>query len=48
MPQLIPFYFINLLIYGMTTILGLLYLVSRFLLPNILRLQLARTIIAKL
>lgn len=48
MPQLLPFYFINLMIYGILTITGLLYLISRFLLPNLLRLQLARTIIAKL
>lgn len=48
MPQLVPFYFLNLLTFGILAIGILLYLISTILLPNIVRLLLARTIIVKL
>ncbi|CAN3377468.1 ATP synthase F0 subunit 8 (mitochondrion) [Diutina rugosa] len=48
MPQLVPFYFLNLLIFGILALGILIYFVSTILLPNILRLLLARTIIVKL
>ncbi|CAK9442410.1 unnamed protein product (mitochondrion) [Lodderomyces beijingensis] len=48
MPQLIPFYFMNLLTGGILGISILLYYVATILLPNILRLLIARNIIVKL
>ncbi|YP_001621425.1 ATPase subunit 8 (mitochondrion) [Debaryomyces hansenii] len=48
MPQLVPFYFTNLLTFGMLAISMLLYLVSTIILPNILRLLVARTTMTKL
>ena len=48
MPQLVPFYFLNLLTFGILAISILLYLVSTIILPNILRLLVARTLITKL
>lgn len=48
MPQLVPFYFLNLLTFGILTISILLYFVSTKLLPSILRLLIARILIIKL
>ena len=48
MPQLSPIFYLNLYIFGALAIIILLYLISTILLPNILRLLLARTIIVKL
>lgn len=48
MPQLVPFYFLNLLTFGIIAIAVLLYVVSTIILPNILRLLVARILIAKL
>lgn len=48
MPQLVPFYFLNLLTFGIIAITFLLYFVATILLPNILRLLIARIIIVKL
>lgn len=48
MPQLVPFYFLNLLTFGILALTLLIYFVSTLILPNILRLLLARTIIVKL
>lgn len=48
MPQLVPFYFLNLLTFGILALTLLLYFVSTILLPNILRLLIARIIIVKL
>lgn len=48
MPQLVPFYFLNLLTFGILALAFLLYFVSTILLPNILRLLIARIIIVKL
>lgn len=48
MPQLVPFYFLNLLTFGIITISILLYFASTKLLPAILRLLVARILIVKL
>lgn len=48
MPQLIPFYFLNLLTFGILTISVLVYLVSTRILPQILKLLIARMLIVKL
>lgn len=48
MPQLVPFYFVNLLTFGILTITFLLYIVSTKLLPNIVKLLLTRSIIVNL
>lgn len=48
MPQLIPFYFMNLLTFGIITISILVYLVSTRVLPQILKLLIARMLIIKL
>ena len=48
MPQLVPFYFMNLLTGGILAISLLLYFVATYLVPNILRLLIARNIIIKL
>ncbi len=48
MPQLVPFYFVNQLIYGLLLITILIILFSQFFLPRILRLYITRIFIAKL
>lgn len=48
MPQLIPFYFMNLLTFGIILISLLVYLVSTRILPQILKLLIARMLIVKL
>ncbi|OXB40192.1 ATP synthase F0 subunit 8 (mitochondrion) [Nakaseomyces glabratus] len=48
MPQLIPFYFMNQLTYGLLLITVLLILFSQFFLPMILRLYVSRLFISKL
>ena len=48
MPQLVPFYFMHHLTFGILGIFTLVYLSSSFILPNLLRLLVARTIITKL
>lgn len=48
MPQLVPFYFLNLLTFGILAIALLLFFVSTLILPNILRLLIARILIVKL
>ncbi|YP_004021593.1 Atp8p (mitochondrion) [Candida jiufengensis] len=48
MPQLVPFYFMNLLTGGVLAISLVLYFVATILLPNILRLLIARNMIVKL
>ena len=42
MPQLVPFYFLNQIIYGYTVLLILIYVSSKFILPRILNIFLAR------
>jgi len=48
MPQLVPFYFMNLLTFGILSISLILYIVSTYILPEIIRLLIARMIIVKL
>nr|YP_009919752.1 Atp8 [Metschnikowia hawaiiensis]QMQ98377.1 Atp8 [Metschnikowia hawaiiensis]QMQ98391.1 Atp8 [Metschnikowia hawaiiensis] len=48
MPQLVPFYFLHLLTFGMLMLTMLMFMTSKYLLPNILRLLLARNIMIKL
>lgn len=48
MPQLVPFYFMNLLTFGILSISLLLYIVSTRILPEIIKLLIARMIIVKL
>ncbi|YP_008475034.1 ATP synthase F0 subunit 8 (mitochondrion) [Candida oxycetoniae] len=48
MPQLVPFYFMNLLTGGILILSLIIYIVATIILPNILRLLVARTIIIKL
>nr|YP_003127071.1 Atp8p [Brettanomyces bruxellensis]ACU32841.1 Atp8p [Brettanomyces bruxellensis] len=47
MPQLIPFFFLNQLFYGFLTLFILLILVSKIILPYILKLNIVRSIIVK-
>lgn len=48
MPQLVPFYFLNQLVYGFGLITILLVLFAQYFLPNILRLYVSRLFISKL
>nr|YP_009918670.1 Atp8 [Metschnikowia mauinuiana]YP_009918684.1 Atp8 [Metschnikowia mauinuiana]QMJ95706.1 Atp8 [Metschnikowia mauinuiana]QMJ95720.1 Atp8 [Metschnikowia mauinuiana]QMJ95727.1 Atp8 [Metschnikowia mauinuiana]QMJ95741.1 Atp8 [Metschnikowia mauinuiana] len=48
MPQLVPFYFLHLLTFGMLMLTMLMYMTSKYLLPNILRLLMARNMMMKL
>jgi F-type H+-transporting ATPase subunit 8 len=48
MPQLVPFYFLNQIIYGYTVLLILIYVSSKFILPRILNIFLSRIFITKL
>lgn len=48
MPQLVPFYFLNQLVYGLLLIIILIVLFSQYFLPRILRLYITRLFIAKL
>lgn len=48
MPQLVPFYFLHLLTFGILILTILIYITSKYLLPNILRLLIARILIIKL
>nr|YP_008474915.1 ATP synthase F0 subunit 8 [Candida tetrigidarum]AGS44171.1 ATP synthase F0 subunit 8 [Candida tetrigidarum] len=48
MPQLIPFYWMNLLTGGILVISLLIYLSATIILPNILRLLIARSIIIRI
>ena len=42
MPQLIPFYFINQLVFSFLTLLALIYVFSKFMLPLYFSLQVIR------
>nr|WUR10609.1 ATP synthase F0 subunit 8 [Elmerina hispida] len=42
MPQLIPFYFINQLVFSFLTLLALIYVFSKFILPLFFSLQVIR------
>lgn len=48
MPQLVPFYYLHLLTFGITTLVILIFITSKYLLPNILRLLIARVLITRL
>ena len=48
MPQLVPFYFLNQIIYGYTVLLILIYVSSKFILPRILNIFLSRIFTTKL
>lgn len=48
MPQLVPFYFLNQLTYGLLLITILLVLFAQYFLPMILRLYVSRLFISKL
>lgn len=48
MPQLVPFYFMNLLTFGILSLSLIIYIVSVYVLPEIIRLLIARMIIVKL
>nr|YP_008475240.1 ATP synthase F0 subunit 8 [Candida blackwelliae]AGS44555.1 ATP synthase F0 subunit 8 [Candida blackwelliae] len=48
MPQLIPFYFLHLLTNEFISFAIVIYISSNILLPNILRLMIARSIIVRL
>lgn len=48
MPQLVPFYFINQLVYGLSFILILIIIFSHYILPRILFIFLSRIFITKL
>nr|YP_009918715.1 Atp8 [Metschnikowia cubensis]QMJ95786.1 Atp8 [Metschnikowia cubensis]QMJ95802.1 Atp8 [Metschnikowia cubensis] len=48
MPQLVPFYFLHLLTFGIFILTFLIFITSKFLLPNILKLLVARILIIKL
>ena len=47
MPQLVPFYWMNLLTTGIAAVSILLYLSATIILPNVLRLLVARAIIVR-
>nr|YP_008474854.1 ATP synthase F0 subunit 8 [Candida buenavistaensis]AGS44074.1 ATP synthase F0 subunit 8 [Candida buenavistaensis] len=47
MPQLVPFYWMNLLTTGIAAFTILIYISSTIILPNILRLLIARSIIVR-
>ena len=47
MPQLVPFYWMNLLTTGIAALSILLYLSATIILPNVLRLLVARAIIVR-
>lgn len=48
MPQLVPFYYINEIAFGFLVIVLILYTLSKFILPRILRLFVSRTFISDL
>ncbi len=47
MPQLVPFYFVNEVIFAFSIITILLYIFSKYILPQILNLQVSRVFINK-
>ncbi len=48
MPQLIPFYFINEVTFAFGIIVILVYLLSKYILPNFVRLNVIRTFLTKI
>lgn len=48
MPQLTPFYYMNEIVFAFTVIVLVLYLLSKYILPRIVRLFLSRMFINKI
>jgi len=48
MPQLEPAYFVNQLIWGLSTLFILIYFTSKYLIPRIVYIHLSRLLISKL
>lgn len=48
MPQLVPFFFVNQIIFGFLTLFILIYLTSKYILPRYLETYLIRSYIKKL
>lgn len=48
MPQLVPFYFVNQLVYGLAALFCLIVLFSQYILPRIFFIFLSRIFITKL
>jgi F-type H+-transporting ATPase subunit 8 len=48
MPQLVPFYYINEVVFAFSAITVILYLVSKYILPRIVRLFISRMFINKI
>lgn len=46
MPQLVPFYFLNQVSFAFLLLMVLLYVVSKFILPNFMLVQLSRMFLA--
>lgn len=48
MPQLIPFYYLHLLTFGFLALALITFIISKYILPYVLKLYIARLIIIKL
>ncbi len=48
MPQLVPFYFLNEVVFAFSIITIVLYILSKYVLPRIVNLFMSRTFISKL
>lgn len=48
MPQLVPFYYMNEIVFAFGLIIVILYLLSKFILPRIVRLFISRVFINKI
>ena len=48
MPQLVPFYFTNVITFTFIIIVAIVYILSKYILPRFVRLFLSRTFISKL
>lgn len=48
MPQLVPFYFINEVVFAFTFLVIMIYLFSKYILPRFVRLFISRIFISKL
>jgi F-type H+-transporting ATPase subunit 8 len=48
MPQLVPFYFINQVTFAFTSLIVILYILSKYVLPRFVRLFVSRMFISKL
>ena len=48
MPQLVPFYFINQVVYTFTLLVIMIYIFSKYILPRFVRLFISRIFLTKL